>query len=605
MAAGGRAAAVSLMEQTRMRMGLNEPTFVPTPNARNANMMAEAEEFAYHVRSFENAARVYGSEVQDYVTSLLPILNSSLPRVWRHVPGTDLCEPVRTEISHHHPSRVGGSYDDVALRSHLETLEDRIGRDVSRPLRQWLAMLDVARERFGRLEKLRSSVDSQRRRADKVFRRAEERIRDAYNIRRRGGGASGQDTSGFGPGVPDDYEYDFGGGGGYGGGGGWSEVERVRVLEEYERLALLEEKRLGAYTESYRIQERLVWEQLSGLVRDAAWLESYCASALLIVKEAVQAVALCLGETKQPLPTHSSRARRGITYGALGRNDEIAAELAPRARAIADGARPRGPMLEEYGELFAKRGLAQPLEIATAGSLEEYRRLALERVPDVAMPASGMPEASITQDVRWAEAERARNIGLVAPPAPQTEGAEIQAAPHRTEAQPPPAPIITPQKFERAGEGGAPAPFEAAPARPGHTRGGAANGSGRGLLGAIKDAVVGAPAGEGEGAAAGGAGLSGGFGAKRAGMGGGAGGMPVKQVGSKGSVGGAGRRSEDEDAFTDARSEMTGSRAASLSGVAGGEGLVSSARAEGEELTPHTYPGEAPLQPPVGNEVAV
>jgi hypothetical protein len=38
----------------------------------------------------------------DYLLSLGPLLNTNLPRVWRHVPGTELCEPLRTTISHGH-----------------------------------------------------------------------------------------------------------------------------------------------------------------------------------------------------------------------------------------------------------------------------------------------------------------------------------------------------------------------------------------------------------------------------------------------------------------------------------------------------------------------
>jgi hypothetical protein len=39
---------------------------------------------------------------------------------------------------------------------------------------------------------------------------------------------------------------------------------------------------------SFKEQEQLVWEQLSGLVRDAAWLKSYVVSSLLVFKEAMQ-----------------------------------------------------------------------------------------------------------------------------------------------------------------------------------------------------------------------------------------------------------------------------------------------------------------------------
>jgi hypothetical protein len=51
----------------------------------------------------------------------------------------------------------------------------------------------------------------------------------------------------------------------------------------------------SALMDSYRDQERLLWEQLSGLVTDAAWLESYAAAAMLKVKETMQ-VGASIGE---------------------------------------------------------------------------------------------------------------------------------------------------------------------------------------------------------------------------------------------------------------------------------------------------------------------
>jgi hypothetical protein len=69
--------------------------------------------------------------------------------------------------------------------------------------------------------------------------------------------------------------------------------------------------------------------QLSGLARDAAWLESYIAGAMLVVKEAVQAAALCLGPTKQPLPTHRKALAAGVRHGAVADNAPLIAELAP------------------------------------------------------------------------------------------------------------------------------------------------------------------------------------------------------------------------------------------------------------------------------------
>ncbi len=70
-----------------------------------------------------------------------------------------------------------------------------------------------------------------------------------------------------------------------------------------------------------------MWEQLSGLVRDAAWLKSYLVGALLVFKEMMQAALLALGPTKQPLPGFGA-ARTGALpvaeYGAVGDNTLLA-----------------------------------------------------------------------------------------------------------------------------------------------------------------------------------------------------------------------------------------------------------------------------------------
>ncbi|GBF88618.1 hypothetical protein Rsub_01333 [Raphidocelis subcapitata] len=473
--AAGRAIAMGLIERTRQRMGISDPNF----------MLREADEFAHHMRAFEHAIREYSAEVQDYLLGLNPLLNAPLPRVWRHVPGTDRCESVRTHISHGHPGTVGGDYRGDALRSHVELLERRAHGDIAKPLRAWLAGLEVARERFETLERLRASVDSERRRANKAFRRAEARIREAY-------GAAAAAARGAGP-AWDDFEYDFGyggGGAGAGAGGGYyglGEAGRVRALEDYERMALHEERRLAAYVDSFREQERLVFEQLSGLVRDAAWLESYCAAALLVVKEAVQAAALCLGPTKQPLPTHRTRRDPArVEYGGLADNTPLVTELAPRALELAQGAPARGPRLKPYAEIHVKRG------IALAPTEAEYRARALERVPPVTLAAAGLPEAEVTEEMRRVERERARTLGLehapaspegaptmpavravplaraAEPPQPLHEAAARPARPGAVALAPPaPEPVITPQKeFERERPQPPPAPAAAAHAVP-------------------------------------------------------------------------------------------------------------------------------------------
>jgi hypothetical protein len=74
-------------------------------------------------------------------------------------------------------------------------------------------------------------------------------------------------------------------------------------------------------------QERLVYEQLSGLCRDASWLKSYMAAALLVSKETFQATALALGPTKQPLPSFGLERAAVKTHGAVASNEALAAEM--------------------------------------------------------------------------------------------------------------------------------------------------------------------------------------------------------------------------------------------------------------------------------------
>jgi hypothetical protein len=116
-------------------------------------------------------------------------------------------------------------------------------------------------ERCDKLDRLRCAVDAERRRAAKAFSRAEARIHAAYGTRPggsySGGGVGGYGADAFGP--EDDFEYDFGPGAGGVGPRGGGEAERVRALEDYERFALHQERRLAggraALAGGLRVQE--------------------------------------------------------------------------------------------------------------------------------------------------------------------------------------------------------------------------------------------------------------------------------------------------------------------------------------------------------------
>lgn len=47
-----------------------------------------------------------------FLKSIPSVARGNLPRVWEAVEG-GLCEPLRPNVSHAHPTRVGGEFDEV------------------------------------------------------------------------------------------------------------------------------------------------------------------------------------------------------------------------------------------------------------------------------------------------------------------------------------------------------------------------------------------------------------------------------------------------------------------------------------------------------------
>jgi hypothetical protein len=340
-------------------------------------MLEEAEAFSIQLKDFQRAVGDYHRNVQSFMRGLLPLLESNLPRVWTAVPETaGLAEPVRPSISHGHPSRVGGDFDGAAIMAHMDILDRSIEEEILAPLRRWQEGLQVARERMKSLDKLRREVDGQRKKYEKKFRRSEQRLRRAYLGAGFGSSSSSSDD--------DDV------------------VPRGKLLEDYQRLALHTERQLRAIVESYEDQERLVWEQLSGLVTDAAWLESYAAATMIKAKEAMQGVAVALGPSKQPLPAYRPKPgmSSSVPYGEVGANIKLIKQMSPRALELASGALPRGAAVLPYQPLRAKRGTATPLLVAAAAAPGSGQRLlAAEPVPTVQLGASGVPMDMVPRDV--------------------------------------------------------------------------------------------------------------------------------------------------------------------------------------------------------------
>ncbi|KAG2449931.1 hypothetical protein HYH02_000035 [Chlamydomonas schloesseri] len=413
-------------------------------------MLAEAEEFAVHMTGFKNSLRRYQAAVQVFLEGLPVVARGNLPRVWERVEG-GLCEPLRPNVSHSHPTRVGGEFDEGLLRDARDMLDAELSHNVLRPIDRWLESLAVVRTRMRKLEGLRLQVDARRRRVHRRYMRAlgrmerrgggspfgagavaggggaggmggSRRSRSAEPGRRRGyghGGRRGRDDEAA---VDDDEELEGGGTSSspsssdgeyemsYGPRGSHEdEVRAVRGKEDFMRSALYYQRKLEAVQSTYREQEDLVWQHLSGLVRDAAWLKAFVAGAMLSVKDALQATAIALGPCKLPLPAFP-RFNAGGEYGAIGDPSPLIADVPDVLKSAAAATAAASPLAALVGggagsttgggggvvsrldarevsaALRPKRITAQPLQTAADHTTPRYGP-----VPPVVRGSPGVP----------------------------------------------------------------------------------------------------------------------------------------------------------------------------------------------------------------------
>ncbi|PNH06117.1 hypothetical protein TSOC_007554 [Tetrabaena socialis] len=194
------------------------------------------------------------------------------------------------------------------------------------------------------------------------------------------------DEDGSSASSEDEYELPYGAGAGGAGGAVDSDSMRaVRGKEDFIRSELYYQRKLEAVQVSYREQEELVWEHLSGLVRDAAWLKAFVAGSMLDIKEALQALVLCSGSGSS-----CDAAIAAAAAAAAGAHDErLSPELRQAASAVALGpcklplpAFPRFNAGAEYGAI----GDPTPL-IADAPA--ELRSAAAAAVSPLALAGGG------------------------------------------------------------------------------------------------------------------------------------------------------------------------------------------------------------------------
>ncbi|KAJ9507628.1 hypothetical protein QJQ45_019203 [Haematococcus lacustris] len=382
-----------LLERTRQQLHVGEKTFKPTPNVRNPAMLLEAEEFARHLSAFKQLLEKFERRITTFLTSVPMVGRSNLPRVWEAVEGTNMCEPSPTEITSRHPHRqgpghqgggasggegggAGGDFDELLMTDAAEIMRRRVDAIV-RPIERWLESLKVVQARMKKLDGLRMQVDARRRRvharflaalrgmtaSDAATMRAE--VASAGSIRyghAREEAAASEDLDVFPTNMSDMFEDE----------GEEDDLERQRNREDYAREALRQHRQLEAVAESYREQEQLVFEQLSGLVRDAAYFKSYVAAGMLVVKDTLVATLAGLGPAKRPLPGFSDREAEDEegAYGRYAALNDLIEDLPPvrPGGTVKQGGRSQPTGLGPFGamtnssQIRPTRLTAQPLQ---------------------------------------------------------------------------------------------------------------------------------------------------------------------------------------------------------------------------------------------------
>ncbi|KAG1679233.1 hypothetical protein FOA52_009262 [Chlamydomonas sp. UWO 241] len=355
-------------EGIRQKMGVEEEhgrgRFKPVPNVRNPAMMQEAEDFAKVMVKYKTALQLYAAKIDKYLEMHPAVFQRNLPRVWSAPEGhPGQCEPGRSPLSTNHPTRVGGDCDiDMLVESRL-ILRKRI-EGIVRPIDHWLASLGVVRTRMAKLASLKLTVDARRR---TIIRNFQDTLEDMERQRSTSEGEGGADSAASHATWAGNEDVSAPGMGG-------GPPPASELLDSSKQMtAQHKQRKLDAVTATYKEQEALVHEQLSGLVVDSAYFKSYMAASMLVIKEALQSSLCGLGPCHLPLPGYSLEASGVTSYGTVDIVDNMIAavpeslkEPKPENGASSVSSK-RGT-----GAVHANVRAAHPLQVASSGSTPRY-----------------------------------------------------------------------------------------------------------------------------------------------------------------------------------------------------------------------------------------
>lgn len=268
--------------RVRQATGFTGKDFHPTSNARCQAMVKEAGDFAAHLKKCEKAIADMKAAAESILTTTKSAMSAPLPRVYAETAAASggAVQPIES---------IGGpgfQGDTVARLS--QTCSAELESQVLVPIKRWLEVHLALQSRLKEVEALRLEVDSRRHTVITL-------AADVDRLRAKLSKVNGAD--GKLEGTLDDT---------------------IKKLQH-------KEGKLSMTVANFTDKEKLLHEDLSTLIKDAAWLRHYMASALRVQGETLLSASSALGDTQAAEPAVNMASVSVDTSpagGAVGSRDQ-------------------------------------------------------------------------------------------------------------------------------------------------------------------------------------------------------------------------------------------------------------------------------------------
>jgi hypothetical protein len=266
----------SVFETYRMRQatGFGERNFQRTSNQRNETMMKEASDFASHLKKCDKAISDMKSACESVLSTTKIAMNAALPRLYEDTAAVSGSSGRSIETI------GGGGFQSEEFSRMSQTASASIESQVLVPIKRWLDVFHALNARMKEVEALRLEVDSRRHTVIDLAASVDKQ-------RAKLGKVGGHDAK--------------------------LEANLDDTIKKLQH----KEGKLTLAVQSYQEKEQSLYTDLSTLIKDAAWLKHYIASALRVQGDALVGAARALGETGVQ-PNDRSISMSGASMGSKG-----------------------------------------------------------------------------------------------------------------------------------------------------------------------------------------------------------------------------------------------------------------------------------------------